>query len=137
LEPVFVEFIPPESTLEPGKIYVSMKYNTAVHLCASGCGLKVVLPLSRTQYHLRYDGATVSFSPSVGNWEYPCRAHYWIRDNRIEWAADWSQERVEARRAIDEAELETSFATAASAKHPKRKIFGVLGRSRRRREFPE
>ena len=24
--------------------------------------------------------------PSIGNWQFPCRSHYWIRRNRIIWA---------------------------------------------------
>jgi hypothetical protein len=47
LEPAFVELMPSE--LEPGKLYVSTTYSLTAHLCASGCGEKVVLPLHPQQ----------------------------------------------------------------------------------------
>ena len=69
VEPEFVEFIP--AGLTEGKLYVSMLYATTVHLCACGCGNKVVLPLSPAEWQLYFDGESVSLTPSVGNWEYP------------------------------------------------------------------
>jgi hypothetical protein len=109
LEPVFVEFVPKESDLQPGKLYISMEYNTTVHLCASGCGIKVVLPLNPAKWHLKFDGESVSLSPSVGNWDYPCESHYWIRNNRIDWAPRWDRARIEAGRRTDERDLDEYF----------------------------
>lgn len=80
----FVEFIP--SRLDAGVIYVSIPYATAVHLCASGCGNKVVTPIGRDDWHLLFDGETISLTPSIGNGEYPCRSHYWIRNDQVVWA---------------------------------------------------
>jgi hypothetical protein len=107
LEPVFVEFIPRE--LESGKLYVSMVYTTTAHLCASGCGSKVVLPLSPAQWQLYFDGEAVSLSPSIGNWDLQCRAHYWIRGSKIQWAAKWDNKRIEARRRIDARDLDDFY----------------------------
>lgn len=45
---------------------------------------------------LTYDGETVSLSPSIGNWNFPCRSHYIIRHNRIEWAGTWSEKQADA-----------------------------------------
>ena len=42
----FVEFIPDE--LEQGKIYISIRFATASHLCLCGCGNKVVTPIRPT-----------------------------------------------------------------------------------------
>jgi hypothetical protein len=109
LNPVFVEFIPPDPKLEPGKLYVSMNFSTTVHLCASGCGLKVVLPLNPAKWQLRFDGDAVSLSPSVGNWDYPCRSHYWIRNNKIQWAGSWDRTRIEAGRKADERDVDDYF----------------------------
>jgi hypothetical protein len=81
LEPQFVEFVP--ESLEPGTLYVSMVYGTASHLCCCGCGLKVVTPLTPTDWCLWFDGDTVSLSPSVGNWDQPCRSHYVIERNKV------------------------------------------------------
>lgn len=113
LDPVFVEFIPRD--LELGKLYVSMTYTTTVHLCASGCGNKVVLPLSPAQWKLFFDGETVSLCPSVGSWDLPCRSHYWIRKNKIQWAAQWDEKRVEAGRRNDARAVDDYFEDRAVA----------------------
>lgn len=107
----FIDSIPRE--LKPATLYISMKYATTIHLCASGCGNKVVLPLSPAEWKLYFDGESVSLSPSVGNWEYPCQAHYWIRKNRVEWAGRWSRERIEAGRRDDVRDLDNLFERSA------------------------
>lgn len=95
----FVEFIP--DVIEEGKLYVSIEYATTVHACACGCGKEVVTPLSPTDWKLLFDGKTISLEPSIGNWGFPCRSHYWVRNNQAVWAEDWSQARVDANRAHD------------------------------------
>lgn len=95
----FVESIP--ATLEEGRLYISIRFRTASHLCACGCGTKVVTPIKPAKWHLTYDGETVSLWPSVGRWQLPCRSHYWIRHDRVEWAADWSDKQVERGRQRD------------------------------------
>lgn len=104
IRPEFVEFIP--KLLEPGVLYVSEKYRTASHLCACGCGEKVVTPLSPADWQLSMDGGKVSLHPSIGNWNYACKSHYWIRRNGIAWAGSMSKgqiERVQARDLADRA----------------------------------
>ena len=103
----FVEFVPSE--LKERVLYVSMEYGTAVHRCACGCGEKVVTPLGRTDWKMIYDGETVSLHPSIGNWSLKCRSHYWIRENRVEWAPDWSAEEIAAGRASDRAAKQHQF----------------------------
>lgn len=105
IEPEFVDLIPRELIF--GTLYVSMKYATTQHLCACGCGKRVVLPLSPAEWSLRYDGETISMSPSVGNWEYTCKSHYWIDHNRIRWGRQWTQSEIEKGRAKDLQEMET------------------------------
>ena len=80
----FVEFVP--NVLEKGVLYVSVTYGTASHLCCCGCGREVVTPITPTGWKLIFDGETVSLDPSIGNWNFPCRSHYWISNNRVEWA---------------------------------------------------
>ncbi len=101
LTPQFVEFIPHK--LQEGVLYVSMTYSTASHLCCCGCGKEVVTPLSPTDWKLVSDGETVSLDPSIGNWSFPCRSHYWIKNNSVRWAGQMSRERIEAGRARDRA----------------------------------
>lgn len=82
LEPVYVEFIPAD--LDPGCLYISMTYATASHLCACGCGRRVVTPLGPVDWELTFNGR-VTLSPSIGNGQYACGSHYLIRDNRVQW----------------------------------------------------
>ena len=92
----FVEFVPEE--LEQGILYISIQYTTASHKCCCGCGFEVVTPISPDGWKLIFNGKTVSLEPSIGNWGFACRSHYWITQNRISWAEDWSDKRVEASR---------------------------------------
>jgi hypothetical protein len=129
IEPEFVDLMPRE--LRPGILYVSMKYATTQHLCACGCGKKVVLPLSPADWNLRYDGENISMSPSVGNWEYSCRSHYWIERNQVHWARTWTRDQVEAGRRRDTRDLEAYFeergAQVQSQSHQSSKSFATYG----------
>ena len=103
----FVEFIPGE--LKEGTIYISTRFGTASHLCVCGCGNKVVTPLRPTDWKLIFDGKTISLYPSIGNWSFACQSHYWIRNNKIRWAAQWSNEGIDAGRAHDQWAKESYF----------------------------
>lgn len=83
VEPVFTEFIPQD--LEDGKLYISEKYEVAIHLCACGCGGKAVTPIGPGEWRLTKNGDKISLSPSIGNWsgEKEYHAHYFITDNKI------------------------------------------------------
>lgn len=107
LIPEFVDEIPAE--LEEGRLYISIRYRTASHLCACGCGLKVVTPIKPPKWNLTYDGETVSLSPSIGSWQLPCRSHYVIRKNRVVWARTWSEERIQQGRLDDAAETRAYY----------------------------
>jgi Family of unknown function (DUF6527) len=95
----FVEFIPDD--LKERTIYVSIRFATATHLCCCGCGEKVVTPLRPTDWKLIFDGKTISLDPSIGNWSFACRSHYWVSNNKIRWASQWSREEIDAGRAHD------------------------------------
>lgn len=82
LEHIFTEYIPVD--LAPETLYVSMQFETAVHMCACGCGSKVVTPLGQHDWTLTFDGK-VSLRPSIGNGQQACRSHYYIRANQIDW----------------------------------------------------
>ncbi|MBN9611706.1 MAG: hypothetical protein BGO26_05380 [Actinobacteria bacterium 69-20] len=93
LNTVFTRSIP--ATLEPETLYVSMEYRTAVHLCACACGAKVVTPLGPNDWVLSFDGK-VSLRPSIGNGQQPCRSHYYIRNDHIDWLPPISTHVTEA-----------------------------------------
>jgi len=104
----FVEFVP--STLNDGTLYISISYTTAVHKCCCGCGSKVVTPLSPAGWRLIFDGETVSLHPSIGNWSFACRSHYWVNRNSISWADNkWSKSQIEANRAADQSTRDYHF----------------------------
>lgn len=80
IEPVFVEFVPKE--LEEGKMYISEEYEVAVHNCLCGCGAKTVLPFGKDGWELiKHDDGKVSFTPSIANYQMPCKSHYIITKN--------------------------------------------------------
>ena len=87
-----VDFVP--ERLTPGVIYVSRRFSTASHLCCCGCGLEVVTPLNSAKWRLSESMAGVSMHPSVGNWSFPCRSHYWIEEGRVLWAGAMSSRSI-------------------------------------------
>lgn len=95
----FVEFIP--ENMEECTLYISANYATAAHKCCCGCGKEVVTPFSPTDWKLTFDGVSVSLSPSIGNWNFECKSHYWIVKNTVKWADKWSEDRIDAGRTHD------------------------------------
>jgi hypothetical protein len=88
VQPMFIEFIPEH--LDAGILYISLRYSTASHLCCCGCGLEVVTPLNPAKWRLIERGKAVSLVPSIGNWGFPCKSHYWIAGNQVQWAGAMS-----------------------------------------------
>src|SRR4030067_1540530 len=103
-----VEYIP--NDLKDGMIYVSMAFATVAHKCCCGCGNEVITPLSPTDWTLIYDGKSISLNPSIGNWNFACQSHYWIKRNRVKWARRLAQEEHNAGRAHDSMAKEGCFA---------------------------
>ena len=95
----FQEFIPDQ--LEEGILYISMEYCTAIHLCVCGCRNKVITPISPTDWKFTFNGKSISLYPSIGNWNFDCRSHYWIRGGKIEWADSWDQDQIVRGRRFD------------------------------------
>lgn len=94
----FVEFIP--DILEEGMLYITIEYRTAIHKCVCGCGNKVVTPISPTDWKLIFDGKSVSLTPSIGNWNFECKSHYWIINNKIKHARKWSDKEIAIGREL-------------------------------------
>lgn len=126
IEHEFVDVIPGE--LREGKVYVSTKYATVVHKCCCGCGSEVVTPLSPVQWTLKFDGETISLSPSIGNWSFPCQSHYWIRQGRVEWARAWSRDKIAAGRRSDRAAIERRYASRAGVGDDEKRATPLLRR---------
>ncbi len=106
----FVDRFP--TPLEPGVLYVSIPFCTAAHLCACGCGTKVVTPLSPAAWIMTFDGDAISLTPSIGNGRIPCRSHYFIRGNRVLWAAAMTDEDSRAAQHRDTLARARHYGTA-------------------------
>ena len=103
----FVDTIPEQ--LAPGTLYIALHYKIAAHLCCCGCGREVVTPLSPAQWRITFNGETVSLSPSVGNWNLPCRSHYILNDGKVLEADTWSDKQVAYGQARDKREREAHY----------------------------
>jgi len=87
--PEYVEFIPKE--MVQGIIYISLEYNTAIHLCLCGCKNQVVTPLNHISiitgsrimsgWDFYNNNGKVSLSPSIGNYSFDCKSHYILTNN--------------------------------------------------------
>jgi len=104
ITPLFVELIP--THLEDGVLYISDKYGTAIHKCCCGCGQEVVTPLSSAQWQLRRAGGKVTLFPSIGNWNFSCQSHYWIKQNRVEWAGSMTDRQIKLAQERDIRDLQ-------------------------------
>lgn len=130
----FVEHIPDD--LSEKVLYISIPFTTAVHLCACGCGREIVTPFTPADWRLIFDGETVSLDPSIGNWSLSCRSHYWIERGSVQWAEQWSDERVRLSRTADKrrrARIAKDPACAPKAKRVEKSLwrqllFRLLGR---------
>lgn len=102
ITPVFVDLIP--DRLEEGILYVCERYKTAAHKCCCGCGEEVITPLTPADWSVRKAGNVVSITPSIGNWSFACKSHYWIYKNQVVWARRMSQWQIDQVRARDKAD---------------------------------
>jgi hypothetical protein len=108
-----VQYMPKQ--LAPGILYVSEKYAVAGHLCACGCGNKVVTPLGPAEWSFIESGGQPSLRPSIGNWQLPCRSHYIINQGRIDWAGAWTKGQVLSGRRAEEQRREAYYAQKKSS----------------------
>jgi Family of unknown function (DUF6527) len=82
----FVKVIP--EIIEEGILYISLDYRTAIHRCPCGCQEEIITPFSANDWTLQFYGEVVSLSPSIGNFQLPCRSHYFIVKNNINWVKE-------------------------------------------------
>lgn len=116
----FVKYIPDK--LEDGVLYISKKYKTATHLCCCGCGLEVVTPLNPAKWSVTDHGNSISLFPSIGNWSFPCRSHYWIDRGRVRWASQMSAKQISRVRERDRVDAKK----LARGEVPKDRLLGWI-----------
>lgn len=108
ITPVFVNTIP--DRLEGGVLYVCEQYKIAAHKCCCGCGEEVITPLTPADWSIRKEGNVVSLMPSIGNWSFNCKSHYWISRNDVVWAGNMSPRQIDQVKARDRADKEIYIA---------------------------
>lgn len=107
-----VQYMP--SSLDPGVLYVSEEFNVAGHLCPCGCGNKIITPLGPTEWSFTSDDDKPTLYPSIGNWQLPCRSHYWVLDGEIEWSYQWSEKQIKAGREAEDKRRQLYFEKSGS-----------------------
>lgn len=81
---------PGEPPLEDGVLYVVNDSPYVEYNCPCGCGSVVTLPTKKHStgydgWDFREENGKVTLSPSVLSSGFPCRSHYFVRKNRIQW----------------------------------------------------
>ena len=114
----FAEFIPRKEDLEDDVLYISLEYGTIIHKCCCGCGKEVVTPLSPTDWKLTYDGETITLFPSIGNWNFDCQSHYWIKNSKVIMAGKLSKSEIEKGRQYDKYSKQKYFNNNIDPKFP-------------------
>lgn len=89
--------------LQVGTLYVTTDRDVAGHLCACGCGREVITPLSPTDWSITIDQHGATLDPSIGNWAFPCRSHYFIWDGQVVWAGNMSNKAISQGRQKNKA----------------------------------
>src|SRR5688572_27803500 len=89
---LLVQYLPKE--LEAGVLYVSKEFGVAGHLCPCGCGNKIITPLGSNEWSFTEYKGKPTLYPSLGNWQLPCKSHYWITEGEIEWSYQWTDEKI-------------------------------------------
>jgi len=87
--------------LQEGILYVSLENEVVGHLCPCGCANKILIRIGKAGWQYTEVKGEVTLFPSLGNWNLPCRSHYWIRKNKIMWSGDWTDEVIEEGRQSD------------------------------------
>lgn len=118
-----VHYMPKE--LEPGILYVSEEFGVAGHLCPCGCNNKIITPLGPTDWSLTVIRDRPTLYPSIGNWQIPCRSHYWITNGLVEWSYQWTEKQILNGRQYEE-EQRKSYYHNLERKRKKQSFWGLL-----------
>ena len=68
-----------------------------------------------------YNGKEISLTPSIGNYEFPCQSHYFIRHNRVEWCLPIRSKKKKKPVEYEDEEDEPPIQIVRTAKKPKKK----------------
>jgi hypothetical protein len=94
VRPKYVAQLP--DVLKEGVLYICEEFGLTAHKCCCGCGEDVYLKLGPAKWELTKGfSGDISLNPSVGNWKYACKSHYWITNNRVIEAGRMSARAIE------------------------------------------
>lgn len=95
IKPVLVLELPKSAKdMKQGVLYLKQNKEDGTyesfHLCPCGCGEPVYLQYGGKGWDLKLNMEgdelkSVTINPSVGCFDFPCKSHYFIRDNKIIW----------------------------------------------------
>lgn len=106
----YVDFLPFLDSMEENTLYISEKFLTASHRCMCGCGNEVITPLKKGMWSLDLDeNNRVSLYPSIGNWNFECKSHYFIRKNKVEWSHKINQREIERLQRVEQLEIKKLY----------------------------
>jgi hypothetical protein len=137
VRPCYVEHFPEK--LEEGLLYISEGFELSAHKCCCGCGEDVYNKLSPVKWQLiKLPDGSVSLTPSIGNWSYACRSHYWIRGNRVLDAGPLTEVEMNAVRQRDRRDRDSYIAqlNAASSLWGRTRALIVAGARRLKQLWP-
>lgn len=89
---VVTEYIP--EVIKDGVLYYAPSFNVAIHNCCCGCKSEVVTTISPAEWSIDIINGKPTLYPSIGNWSYRCKSHYWIRDGKIVWSGNMSESEI-------------------------------------------
>ena len=81
ITPVFVHYMPDIELMQERMVYISREYKTCIHLCLCGCKEQTVTPLGNNWWTLTENDGKISLCPSIGNFQFSCKSHYYITNN--------------------------------------------------------
>ena len=75
--------MPDKELMKECEVYISHRFRVAIHLCLCGCKIQTVMPFDKKErgWNLIEKNGKISFTPSVGNQQFPCGSHYIITNN--------------------------------------------------------
>lgn len=78
------EFMPAHVDKLDGVLYVSRRFELAIHLCACGCRGAAVTPLDPARgWELTQGPNGPTLTPSIGHQHWACKSHYHVTDGAI------------------------------------------------------
>ena len=121
IKPQYVEQLPDK--MKEGVLYICEEFDLTAHKCCCGCGEDVYNKIGPAKWRLtKISDGSVSLYPSVGNWKYACKSHYWISKNRVIEAGLMSALAIEAVQQRDRMDRDRYISYVNAQTDPERSM---------------